>query len=83
MARTKKATTPPEVPEVEAQQEHQYATMHDVLIMVKDFTAKGYNWDHPLVLKWKYDDEPFVFELVVVNNDKAQLVEDAHTYGVH
>ena len=61
---------------------HTANTMNDVLSMVKNITNQGYDWEHPLIIRWEYPDEPFVFELVVVN-DKAQLIHDPHEYGVH
>lgn len=73
MARTRK----PQLPETD-----NTSTMNDVLDMVKDITAQGYGWEHPLIIRWQYDDEPYVFELTVVN-DKSQLVHDEHANGLH
>lgn len=81
MARTKKVVEKEENNFAE-QDQSQMATMNDVLIMVKDLTKQGYDWQHPLVIRWQYDDEPYVFELVVVN-DKSQLVFDEHAHGLH
>jgi hypothetical protein len=69
-------------PKKQPKQDNQVATMNDVLEMVKDITNQGYDWQHPLIIRWQYETEPYVFELVVVN-DKSQLVFDEHEHGLH
>lgn len=69
--------TPDEEPETD-----HVSVMNDILHMVKDITTKGYNWEHPLIVRWQYETEPYVFELTVVN-DKSQLVFDPHVHGTH